>query len=73
MGEAPPSLFLSLLLKLSWGNQYLKIIDLANLFIADVPMKKNQKIWSPSPTEHFEISVQKPLMGERVKVVLLWW
>ena len=32
-------------------------------------MKKNQKIWSPSPSEHFEITVQKPPMGERVKIL----
>ena len=44
------------------------MIDLANLFVADVPLeKKIKKIWSPSPSEHFEISVQKPPMGERVK------
>ena len=29
--------------------------------------EKNPKIWSPSPSEHFEISVQKPPMLERVK------
>ena len=62
---APPSIFLCLLLKVSWDNPYLKILDLANLFVADVPMKKiNKKNWLPS--EQFEISVQKPPMHERV-------
>ena len=35
----PPSLFLGLLLKISLDNPYLKILDLANLFAADVPIK----------------------------------
>ena len=65
---APPTLVLCLLLKLSWDNPYLKILDLANIFVADVPIKKNQHIWSPSPSEHYEISVQKPPMHERVKL-----
>ena len=30
-------------LKISLGNPYLKILDLAKLFIADAPMKKNSK------------------------------
>ena len=49
-----PSLpFLCLLLKISWGNPYLKILDPPNLYVADVHMKKiNPKIWSP-------ISIQK--------------
>ena len=43
------------------------MLDIANLFVADVPIKKKQKIWSPSPSAHFEISVQKPPMHETVK------
>ena len=35
---APPSIAFCLLLKISWGNQYLQILDLANLFVADAPM-----------------------------------
>ena len=33
--------------------------------------KKNRKIWSPSPPEHFEILVQKPPMLERVYARIL--
>ena len=52
---APPSLAFCLLLKISWGKQYLKIIDLANLFVADVPMKmKEWKNLVITLSEHFE-------------------
>ena len=51
---APPSLFLCLLLKISWDNPYLKILDLANLFVADVPMKKKKKIGPPPPQSTFK-------------------
>ena len=37
---APPSLTFCLLLKVSGGKPYLKILDLANLFVVDAPMKK---------------------------------
>ena len=40
----PSSLAFCLLLKISWGNPQLKILDLANLFDADAPKKKNLKI-----------------------------
>ena len=40
---APPSLAFCLLLKISWGNPYLKILDLANLFVADAPMKNKSR------------------------------
>ena len=31
-----------------------------------------KKKWSPSKSEHFEISVQKPPMGERVKAHIVF-
>ena len=42
----------------------MKILDLANLFVADAPMKKNQE------SEHFEIWVLKPAIAERVNNVI---
>ena len=44
----PPSLAFCLLLKISWGNPYLKVLDLANLFVADAPMKNEQFSFTPS-------------------------
>ena len=35
---------LSLLLKIIMRHPYLKILDFANIFVADAPMKKNQEI-----------------------------
>ena len=41
---ASPSLvFFCLLLKIFGGNPFLKILDLANLFVANAPMKKEEK------------------------------
>ena len=40
----PPSLSFCLLLKIFIRHPYLKILYLANLFVADAPMKKNQEI-----------------------------
>ena len=54
----PPSLYFCLLLKIIIWHQYLKILDLANLFVADAPMKKKNKKYSFTPlSEHFEIWV----------------
>ena len=42
---SPPPLSFCLLLKIIMRHAYLKILDLANLFVADAPMKKkNQEI-----------------------------
>jgi len=43
----PPSLGFCPLLKISPGNPYLKIIDLAKLFVANAPMKekKSKRLW----------------------------
>ena len=38
------SLAFCLLLKTILRHQYLQMLDLANLFVADAPMKKNQEI-----------------------------
>ena len=62
--HTPPSLFLCLFLKISLGNTYLKILDLANLFVADVPKKRKIPILVPLPLRASEISVQKAPMGE---------
>ena len=44
----PPSpLVYCTLLKISLGNSYLKTRDLAILFVADAPMKKNSKFSLP--------------------------
>ena len=63
MGEgalyAPSSLDFCLLLKIILRHPYLKILYLANLFVADAPMKKN---------EHFAIWVWKPPMGKSIKI-----
>ena len=68
MGEgalyAPTSFSFCLLLKIIMRDQYLKILDLANLFVADATMKKQIKKLSFTPlSEHFEIWVWKPTMG----------
>ena len=41
---APSSFAFCLLLKIILRHPCLKILDLANLFVADAPMKKNQEI-----------------------------
>ena len=43
-GAIIPSLSFCLLLKIIMRHPYLKILDLANLFVADAPTKKNQEI-----------------------------
>ena len=54
----PPSLSFCLLLKIIMRHIYLKILDLANLFVADAPMKKKIKKFSSTPlSEHFKIWV----------------
>ena len=45
---------------------YLKILDLANIFVADAPIKKNKKFSCTPLSEHFEIWVWKPAMSSRV-------
>jgi len=40
----PLPCFFCPLLKIPLDNPYLKIVDIKKLFIADAPMKKNQKI-----------------------------
>ena len=61
----PPSrLLFAFLHQISWGNPYIKILDLANLFVAYAPMKKKIKKFSFTPLlEHCEIWVWKPAMG----------
>ena len=51
MYAPPPSLVFCPLLKLSVGIPYLKILNLAKLFVADAPMKqkKIRKFVSPPP------------------------
>ena len=65
---APPSLVFFYLLKISWGNPHLKILDLANLFVADAPIYII--IFYPL-LEHFEISVRKPPVHKRVNRLLI--
>ena len=49
-------------------HPYLRIFELANLFVADAPMKKKIKKFSVTTlSEHFEIWVWKPAIAERVK------
>ena len=40
-----------LLLNISWGNPCLKILDLANLYVADAPMKKKIKTFIFIPSQ----------------------
>ena len=47
-------------------HPYLKILDLANLFVANAPMKKIKKFSSTPLSEHFEVLVRKPAIAERV-------
>ena len=54
---APPSFSFCLLLKIIMRHPYLKILDLANLFVADAPMKKIKKFSFTPLAEHFEIWV----------------
>ena len=51
----PLSISFCLLLKIILKHPYLKILDLANLFVANAPMKKNQEIYFYPLSEHFEI------------------
>ena len=48
---------LCLLLKIIMRHSYMKILDLANLFVADAHMKKNKKFSFTPLSEHFEIWV----------------
>ena len=43
VGTSPPPLVSCPLLKIYLGNPYLKILDLAKLFVADAPMKKKSR------------------------------
>ena len=53
----PPTVFCPLL-KIFFSQPYLKILDLANLFVSDALMKKKIKQFSFTPlSEHFEIWV----------------
>ena len=70
MGEglyAPPFLPFCFLLKISLGDPYLKILDLANLFVAVAHIKKIKKFSFTPLSEHFEKWVLKPAIAERVK------
>ena len=51
------------LLKISFGNPYLKILDLSKHFIADAPMKRRKKL-----VQQFEIWVQEPLIAKSVNM-----
>ena len=42
-GAVRPSLSFGLLLKIIFRHPYLKILDLASLFVADAPMKKKSR------------------------------
>ena len=66
----PPPLALVFcpLLKLSLRNPYLKILDLAKLFVAIYSWKINPKFLFYPLSEQFEIWIWKPPMGERVKI-----
>ena len=48
MESNPPSVFLPLLKRSSY-DPYLKILDLAKLFVTDAPMKKKSKIFVLPP------------------------
>ena len=51
---APPPLAFCILLKIIVRHPYLKILDLANLFVADAPKKKKIKKFIFTPlSEHF--------------------
>ena len=64
---APPSLAFYLLLNISSGNPYLKIFDIANLFVADAPTKKKNSI-TPSQSTLKNRSKNRPcLEGLKIK------
>ena len=70
---ALPFLFFAFYSKyLQATQQTLKILDPANLFVANDHMKKKS-----NPSDHFENSVQKPPMPERVKgrihLICIFW
>ena len=57
------------LFKISLGNPYLKILDLAKLFVADAPMKKkNQKMVSPPPQSTLKYFSEIKTMDEGIKI-----
>ena len=65
---APPSLVYCLLLKIILRHSYLKILDLANLFIADTTMnKKKQEIQFYSPQSTLKYRSKNRLLTKRVK------
>ena len=45
-------LYLHFLLIISFGNPYLKILDLSNLFDANAPMKNNSEHFTYRPENH---------------------
>ena len=47
----PPCLGFCPLLKISFRNPYLKILDLSKLFVADAPMKKNIQNFCFTPSQ----------------------
>ena len=62
-GGAFPSQAFCLLIKIYWGNPYLKILDLANLFVADSPMKKINKFsFTPSQSTLKNRSKNRPCL-----------
>ena len=63
-----PALVSCPLLKISLVNPYLKILDLAKLFVANAPIKQKYKKKQFYP-DHFKIWVQKPPMDCGVKIV----
>ena len=72
---APPSLAFCLLLKISWGNPYLKILYLGNLFVVDTHMKKKSKnlVLTPSQSTLKNGSDRPCLRGLRKKIYLDTW
>ena len=64
-----PFLAFFLLLKIILTHPYLKILDLANLFVADAPMKKKSRnLVLPFSQSTFKYGSEN--MRERVKCVL---
>ena len=63
---APPSLAFCLLLKIILRHPYLKILDLANLFVADAPIKTKIQKFSFTTSQSLlkNRSNNRPCLGE---------